>query len=144
MHGYTIEKLNEFLRDAFPSSYRQGYRCETIGEREATVRWPYDERELRPGGYISGPTQFAAADMALWFAVFTVLGVEPMSVTSDLAITFLRPAVGGDLLARARLRRVGSTRIYGDVDVWVDGSEDKPTAHATGHYSNPKGVRPGA
>ena len=31
----------------------------------------------------------------------TVFGLDPMSVTADLHITFLRPARGGDLLARA-------------------------------------------
>ena len=139
---HTIEELNDFLHEQFPATFRDGMRCESVGDGEAVVRWPYDKDELRPGGYIPGPTQFALADLALWFAVFTAIGVEPMAVTSDLAITFLRPAVGGDLLARAKLRRVGSTRIYGEIDVWVDGQEDRPSAHATGHYSNPMGVRP--
>ncbi len=138
---HTVAELNEFLHQQFPATFRDGMRCEAVGEGEATVRWTYDPEELRPGGYIPGPTQFALADLALWFAVFTAIGVEPMAVTSDLAITFLRPAVGGDLVARAKLRRVGSTRIYGEIDVWVDGSESRPCAHATGHYSNPTGTK---
>ena len=139
---HTPESVNEFLRKAFPSTADDGFRCESIGDEVATVRWPLNAAKLRPGGYVAGPTQFAAADLALWFAVFTAIGVEPMAVTSDLAITFLRPAVGGDLIARARLKRVGSTRIYGEVDVWTEGNEDRPCAHATGHYSNPTGERP--
>jgi uncharacterized protein (TIGR00369 family) len=138
----TPEDLNEFLRREFPSTARQGFRCEALADGEALIRWPLDESELRPGGYIPGPTQFAISDLALWFGVFTKIGVEPMAVTSDMTITFLRPAVGGDLLARSRIVRVGSARIYGQVDVWVDGAPDRLTAHAIGHYSNPTGDKP--
>ena len=77
---------------------------------------------LRPGGYISGPTLFGLADLAFWFATFTVLGPAPMAVTSELSIAFLRPALGGDVLARAELMKVGKTRIYGEVRLWVDGA----------------------
>ena len=138
----TPDDLNEFLAEAFPATARQGFRCEAIGDGEALIRWPLDEAEMRPGGYIPGPTQFAISDLALWFAVFTKIGIEPMAVTSDMTITFLRPAVGGDLMARAKIVRVGSARIYGQVDVWVDGDPERPTAHAIGHYSNPTGARP--
>jgi acyl-coenzyme A thioesterase PaaI-like protein len=61
-----------------------------------------------------------------------VVGLQPMAVTSDLHIVFLRPAAGGDLLARATLLRAGRTRISGRVEVWVEGSEDHPVAQATG------------
>lgn len=138
----TPEDLNRFLHEEFPATARQGFRCEGLGDGESLIRWPLDDGELRPGGYIPGPTQFAISDLALWFAVFTRIGVEPMAVTSDMTITFLRPAVGGDLLARGRVIRVGSARIYGQVDVWVDGGPDRLTAHAVGHYSNPTGSRP--
>ena len=65
----------------------------------AVARWEYDPSQLRPGGYISGPTQFTLADTAIWFAVFTVIGISPMAVTTDLSISFLRPATGSDLWA---------------------------------------------
>lgn len=133
----TPAELDAYVADVYPSSQDSGLRCEALGDGEATVRWPLDERLLRPGGYISGPIQFQAADMALWFAVFTVIGLEPMAVTTHLHLTFLRPAVGGDLLARCRILRTGRTRIYGAVDLWVDGRPDQLVSHAVGGYSNP-------
>ncbi len=133
----TPEELDALVAELYPAAGADGLRCESLGDREAVVRWPLDEAQLRPGGYISGPVQFRAADLALWYAVFTVIGVEPMAVTTHLHITFLRPAVGGDLLARCRILRVGRTRIYGDVDLWVDGKPDELVAHAVGGYSNP-------
>lgn len=133
----TPEELDAFITEVYPASREGGLRCESLGDGEAVVRWPLDSHQLRPGGYISGPTQFQAADMALWYAVFTKIGVEPMAVTTHLHITFLRPAVGGDLMARCRVLRVGRTRIYGDVDLWIDGRPDDLVAHAVGAYSNP-------
>ena len=78
--------------------------------------------------------QFTAADLALWYLSFTMLGLEPMAVTSDLSITFLRPAVGGDILAEAFLLRSGRTRLHGRVDLRVEG-HDRLVAHATGGYA---------
>jgi acyl-coenzyme A thioesterase PaaI-like protein len=57
-----------------------------------------------------------------------------MAVTSELYISFLRPAKGGDLLARAELLRAGRTKISGVVRVWVDGAPDRVVSHVTGSY----------
>ena len=140
--GYTVssvqiptpEAINDFFAAQFPSAYAAGHRCETSGPGLVVARWPYDPTTLRPGGFISGPTQFALADLAFWFLTFTVLGLAPMAVTSELYITFLRPAVGGDLLARAELLRAGKGKINGSVRLWVDGAPDKPVSHVVGSY----------
>lgn len=130
----TPEAINEFFAREFPSAHAVGHRCIETGPGLAVVRWPYDATTLRPGGFISGPTQFASADVALWFLTFTVLGLAPMAVTSELYISFLRPAVGGDLLARAELLRAGKSKITGTVRLWVDGAPERPVSHVTGSY----------
>ncbi len=126
--------VNAFFAEQFPSAYAGGYRCEETGPGFAAARWPYDPSTLRPGGLISGPTQFALADLTLWFLSFTVVGLAPMAVTSDMHINFLRPAKGGDLWARAELLRAGKVRITGQVKLWVDGAPEKPVAHVVGAY----------
>ena len=133
----TPDEVDRLVAVGFPAAYANGYRCEAMGEQWAIARWTYDPASLRPGGYISGPTLFGLADLVFWFATFTVLGPAPMAVTSELSIAFLRPALGGDVLARANLLRVGKTRIYGEVHLWVDGAADRLVAHATGSYSPP-------
>ena len=80
---------------------------------------------------------FTLADSALWFASFSVIGIEPMAVTSELSIRFLRPARDGDLLARARIQSVGTRRIVGTVELWMDGEPDRLVAVAQGAYSAP-------
>jgi uncharacterized protein (TIGR00369 family) len=128
------EAVNAFFAEQFPAAYALGHRCVETGEGLAVARWTYDPATLRPGGLISGPTQFALADLALWFLSFTVVGLAPMAVTSDMHINFLRPAKGGDLWARAELLRAGKARISGQVRLWVDGAPDKPVSHVVGAY----------
>ena len=126
--------VDAFVTKVFPSAAAD-YRCDAIGKGTATARWLYNDTRLRPGNLISGPTQFATADLALWYLSFTVLGLQPMAVTSEMQITFLRPASGGDLLAKAELLRAGKTRICGRVLLWIDGDEERPVAHVTGTYA---------
>src|SRR5262250_3180194 len=111
----TPEDVNAFVEVQYPAAYADGHRCVEIEPGRVLARWTLNRATLRPGEYISGPTQFFLADLALWFLSFTVLGLAPMAVTSDLHINFLRPAKGGDLLAEATLLRAGKTRISGEV-----------------------------
>jgi len=131
----TPEAVNAFVAAQYPSAHAAGYRCTEIGPGTALARWSHNPATLRPGGLISGPVQFSLADLALWFLSFTVVGLLPMAVTSDLHITFLRPAAGGDLWARATLLRAGRTRITGEVRLWVDGAPERAVAHAVGSYA---------
>lgn len=131
----TVDEVNQLVADTYPAPAVDAFRCVDVGDGFAVCRWTYDPSLDRPGGFISGPTQFTCCDLALWYLSFTVVGLQPMAVTADLDITFLRPAIGGDLLARAELIRAGRARIFGQVRVWVEGAEDRPVAHATGSYA---------
>ena len=131
----TVDQVNAMLREEFPAATRSA--CEDLGPGWALARWRFDDGDLRPGGYISGPTQFGLADLALWFAAFTEIGIEPMAVTSELSIRFLRPARNGDLLARATLQSVSNRRLVGTVDLWIDGRHERLVSVAQGTYVRP-------
>ena len=77
----TPAGVDAFVAEHYPSASAQGLRCEDLGEGFAVARWHFDPETLRPGGLISGPTQFALADTALWFLAFTRLGLAPMAVS---------------------------------------------------------------
>jgi len=130
----TPTAINEFLAREFPFAHAGGHRCVESGPGSVVARWTHDPATLRPGGLIAGTTQFALADLAFWFLTFTVLGLAPMAVTSELTISYLRPAVGADLFARAELLRAGKTKITGTVRLWVDGAPDKLVSHVVGSY----------
>lgn len=63
-------------------------------------------------------------------------GLAAIAVTAPAAIgsgvVFLRPAKGGDLLARAELLRAGRSKISGIVRLQLDGAPDRPVSHVTG------------
>lgn len=130
----TPAQINAFVASVYPMA-SSVIRCDLVADDHIYARCFYDESTLRPGGFISGPTMFTTADVALWYLSFTQLGLQAMAVTSDLHIDFLRPAVGGDLIARAELLRAGKSRVTGRVSMWIEGQEDRVVAHATGSYA---------
>lgn len=131
----TVDDINEFLERDFPGN---GNRCEQVGERWATAILPTEAINLRPGGIISGPTVFGICDAALYYACFTAIGIEPMTLTSELSIRFMRPARGTALRARADLHQVGRRSIIGSIVAWTD-DPTKPVAVAQGTYVRPAG-----
>jgi len=127
--------VNEMIEQLFPGSNNT---CDSIGADFAVARREITEAELRPGAFVSGPSQFGLADAALWYLVFGATGrIEPMALTSELSIRFLRPAQGTVLWARATLDVAGRRNVVGTVRVWCDDRIDKPTATAQGTYVLP-------
>lgn len=132
----TPEGVNRMLDDAFPGT---GNMCVEVGARHALARREVDPAFLRPGGFVSGPVQFGLADAALWYLVFGAIGrVEPMALTSELSIRFLRPAQGATMWARATLESAGRRSIVGSVRVWADDAEGRPSSVAQGTYVLPR------
>jgi acyl-coenzyme A thioesterase PaaI-like protein len=128
-------RVNEMVRREFPGSPNE---CVEIGATVALARRMTTPDELRPGGFISGPTQFGLADAVLWYLTFGAIGrVEPMALTSELSIRYLRPAIGDVLWARATLEAAGRRNVVGTVHLWVDDQEHRPTATAQGTYVLP-------
>lgn len=130
----TAAEINAFLESHFPGTRNA---CEEIGHRWAVAVVHPDASSLRPGGIISGPTVFGACDAALYYACFSVLGIEPMTLTSELSIRFLRPAMGEVLRAKATLDHVGSRNLIGTIVAWTT-DPAKPVAVAQGTYVRPR------
>jgi len=135
----SIAEIADLLHAEFPQAFYPG--CDHIIERvdygDVRVRWKFGESALRPGGTISGPTMMGLADFAMYVAVFSAIGPQPLAVTTNLNINFLRkPGAHADLLADAKLMKVGKRLAVGAVSVYSEGS-DEPVAHVTATYSIP-------
>jgi acyl-coenzyme A thioesterase PaaI-like protein len=131
----SVESVNEMIEQLFPGSNNT---CAALGPDFAVARREVSDEELRPGAFVSGPAQFGLADAALWYLVFGATGrIEPMALTSELSIRFLRPAQGKVLWAKATLDVAGRRNVVGTVRVWCDDREHKPTATAQGTYVLP-------
>ncbi len=134
----TPERLNRLVAEAFPVTADVGLSCVELGDGTAVARLAFDESNVRPGGIVPGPSVFGLADISLWFAIFSKIGFEPMAVTSDLTIHFLRPAVGTALLARCALTKIGKRLAHGEIRVWEEGEDpDRLVAFASGAYALP-------
>lgn len=133
----SVEDVNAYMAGLENFTGTSPIVAERIESRDITVRWTYDENALRPGGYIPGPALFSIADIAGWVLVFSTEGITPMAVTWDLHITFLRPAMGGDIVAHAKQLKRGRKLMYGDVTMFMVDDPDTPVAHATLTYALP-------
>lgn len=92
---------------------------------------------MRPGGYISGPTQMQMADTAAYAVIFTKLGITPMAVTTHLSIDFLRPCIGDAAHATGRLVKIGRTNAVIDVEITAQPS-GKLASKASVTYALPQ------
>ena len=135
MTGMTADEINAFLRDGFPGGGNPP-TVERADGRVAVCRMRYDDRQLRPGGTLSGPTMMALADTVVYALIFSAIGFSPLSVTTNLSINFLRKPGPADLIAEARTLKRGKALFVADVIIRSDG-DDGPCAHAVVTYSIP-------
>lgn len=137
----TVEEVDTLIGRVYPQIWIDGgrsYAIEAIGPGVARLRMFYDDRHLRPGGTISGPSMMALADLAMWVVVLGHIGPLELSVTTNLNINFLRKPAQADLLGEARLLKLGKRLAVGDVMLHSEG-EAAPVAHATCTYAIPGG-----
>lgn len=131
-------ELAAFMDAAFGTTL--GWSIEDVDGTGVTVRQPVDpDRDLRPGRTVSGPVLMGLADGAAYVAVLSRIGPQALAVTSNLNINFLRRPQPAELVAEARLLKVGRTLALVDVLLYCDAGGpddlDRPVAQATVTYS---------
>lgn len=132
----TPALVNETIHSLWPTT---GDECIEIEPTHALARYDINQDTLRPGGFVPGPTQFSIADVALWYLTFAALNrVEPMALTSELSIRFLRPAQGRVMWARADMDKAGRSSVVGTVKIWMDDRPDRLVSTAQGTYALPR------
>ena len=99
----TKVEISAFLAREFPQT-----KCvfESLGDGEAVLSHPVGQDEIRPGGTVSGPVLMELADVALYVALFTRIGIVPLAVTTNLTTNFLRKPPHGDVLVECRLLKL--------------------------------------
>ncbi len=134
----TVDELERFLTAEFPQVFNaeSGLAIDAVWDGGCRVRQAFRDLHVRPGGTISGPTMMALADFAMYVAVLAAIGPVPLAVTINLNINFLRKPAQRDLMAEARLLKLGRRLATGEVTIRSDG-EEQPVAHVTSTYSIP-------
>ena len=134
----SVAELEKFLHDEFPQAFSGGeISIESADGASCLLRQRFSERMLRPGGTVSGPTLMALADCAMYVVLLSAIGPVGLAVTTNLTINFLRKGASGqDILAAARLLKLGKRLAVGEVNL-LSGTSPDPIAHVTSTYSIP-------
>ena len=132
----TIEEFKEVSRQQLPLVEMLGFVVESMGQGECAVRAVYKEDFLRPGGTISGPILMALADYAMWGAIMSKAERVQMALTTNLNINFLIRPEPGDIIAVAKVIKLGKRLAVGAVELFGNERNDL-VAHVTCTYSLP-------
>jgi len=134
----TAAELGAFLRTELPQMFDyDDLAIEHADGRTCRLRQRFRDSMLRPGGTVSGATLMALADCAIYVVLLSAIGPVSLAVTTNLNINFLRKgAPGQDVLAEARLMKLGSRLAVGEVTL-LSGDSPDPIAHVTATYSIP-------
>ncbi len=81
------------------------------------MRLNADERHLRPGGTVSGPSLFTLADIGGYVCVLSHAGPDALSVTTNLNINFVRKAEAGPIDGHCRILKLGKSLMVFDIDI---------------------------
>jgi uncharacterized protein (TIGR00369 family) len=132
----TKRELQRLLID-LPFVRNYGLRVHSISPGECALTVPFQQAFERPGGIVSGLVFMAAADVAMWLAIKTLLGRDDGCVTAEMKTSFLAAAKRQDFRCRARILKLGKRLVYGVAECFSH--DRKLLTHHTLTY-----IRPGA
>lgn len=104
----TDDELFEIGRQALaaqPFSTLIGAELKVFRQGESVLEIPIRDELLQQNGYVHGGVVSYAADNVLTFVGGSVLG--PECLTSEYKINYVKPAVGGRLVARGAVIHAG-------------------------------------
>jgi len=131
----SAEEMNCFFSEAFTGDPKR-IPSITLAEADHVImEAAMDETNLRPGGFVKGPTQMMLADHIAYAVIFTRLGITPMALTSNLNIDFLRPLQGKSVIVEGKMIKLG--RSLAVIAVEITGKSGKLSSRATVTYALP-------
>jgi uncharacterized protein (TIGR00369 family) len=137
MGFFTLETAQAQLSpggDFGPWIWDLKLKAEHFSDDSVRLRLPYGDHIARPGGVVIGQAMMAVADTIMVLAICQRLGRFATLATISLTTNFLRAAVRQDVIAVARVKKLGRTTAFGEVDFFVDGS-DEPIAQALSTFA---------
>ena len=129
----TAAAANAILADNFaPWVQELGLVVEEVATGVATLRLPWSERLARQGGALSGQALMAVADTSTVIAICSARGGFVPMTTVQQSTTFQRAVVRADVLATARVTKLGRSLAFTDITMSAGGDV---AAHATNVYA---------
>lgn len=131
----SLQEFRALMAAQHPFSAELGIEIEALGAGTARAVLPARPSHQRLGGIVAGPMLMGLADVALYAAVVSATG-EAHAVTASLTINFLRGCPAGDIVAEARLLKVGRL-CTGEVTL-TPRAGTQPVAHAVSTWALPR------
>jgi uncharacterized protein (TIGR00369 family) len=130
--------LRAFLDEVFPQVADE-FEILVLEEDYMEVALKVQDKHLRPGGTVSGPSMFGLADVAAYLNVLSMIGPKALAVTTNCSIDFMRkPLANTDLIAKSHIVKLGRSLAVTQCLIYSDG-DSKPVARANLTYSLPSG-----
>ena len=143
---FNIEEAKRVLREVF-APWVQDLGLSVVGveydppanessdwQPGAILRMAFSERLCRHGGVVCGQALMALADTAMVIAVLAAnRGYRPMT-TVDQTTHFMRPVAQSDVIADARVVRLGRTMSFGRITL-SNSTDNKPVAMVSSAFA---------
>jgi uncharacterized protein (TIGR00369 family) len=100
----------------------------------AVLRMPFSDRLCRQGGIVCGQALMALADTSMVMAILTAAGGFRPMTTVDQTTHFLKAVGSSDVVADARVVRLGRTMSFGRVTLSA-ASDGKPVAMVSSAFA---------
>jgi len=133
--------LENVIVEKLPLVDHNNETAEFVSKTAIRIRMPFrpeymgqDVWQHSGHGVFSGPKLMGLADTSMYVCMHAALGRDVVAVLSNLVITFLRPALARDLIAEAKIIRIGRRLAYLETYLFSEGSAE-PIAHATSSFA---------
>ena len=131
----TVEQANRILNENFAAWVLElRLAVESVEKMSARLRLPFSDRLVRVGGTICGQALMSFADTAMVIAISAASGGFRPMTTVGQTISFMRPIANADVIAEAKVLRLGKTLAFGGIDL-RSGDRGDLAAHVTTTYA---------
>ena len=122
----SIKEISKKLKDIFPQ-VADKYEIISLKSNYSEVKLLSNNKNLRQGNTISGPSMFELADLSFYIAIMASTDLGDKSVTTNVSINFIKKPLLSNLLGISQIKKMGKRLVVGDVEIL---SEDKKQIYA--------------
>jgi len=131
----TLENCNNRLGEIFaPFVQSLNLIIESIDDQQVVMRMPFDEKLCRVGGIVCGQSLMSVIDTCMVFVCYVGIGGFGEVTTVSQNSSFMRPAIGADVIARGRVVKAGRNLIFGKVTLVLE-NDDRVICQGTSTYA---------
>jgi acyl-coenzyme A thioesterase PaaI-like protein len=142
----TCTDLENVIVEKLPLIDHNSEVAEHVSKTAIRIRMPFRPEYMGQDiwqdsghGVFSGPKVMGLADTSMYVCMHAALGKDVVAVLSNLVITFLRPALAKDLIAEAKIIRIGPRHVQLRVPLRSRDALIKSPGPSAGTYPNVDG-----